>query len=132
LRADTFNLVFPTIGKWFVWAGAANLWLAVITYDRMMFQDLWSQTKSPKYMVLAFSATTVLLTWSSVELVADALRRMRARRAMPPAEPRPLSRGVWIFGERFANHRLVTGGRIAEGCDSSQVTDLPLVGQPIG
>jgi hypothetical protein len=37
-----------------------------------------------------------------------------------------------IFGERFANHRLVTGGRIAEGCDSSQVTDLPLVGQPIG
>ena len=36
------------------------------------------------------------------------------------------------FGERFANHRLVTGGRTAEGCDSSQVTDLPLVGQPIG
>jgi hypothetical protein len=35
-------------------------------------------------------------------------------------------------GERFANHRLVTGGRTAEGCDSSQVTDLPLVGQPIG
>jgi Transposase len=34
--------------------------------------------------------------------------------------------------ERFANHRLVTGGRTAEGCDSSQVTDLPLVGQPIG
>ena len=32
------------------------------------------------------------------------------------------------YGERFANHRLVTGGqRIAEGCDSSQVTDLPLV-----
>jgi hypothetical protein len=36
------------------------------------------------------------------------------------------------LGERFANHRLMTGGRIAEGCDSSQVTDLPLVGQPIG
>jgi hypothetical protein len=32
-----------------------------------------------------------------VEVVADTLRRMRARRAMPPAEPRPLSRGVWIF-----------------------------------
>jgi hypothetical protein len=37
-----------------------------------------------------------------------------------------------ILRERFANHRSVTGGRAAEGCDSSQVTDLPLVGQPIG
>ena len=34
--------------------------------------------------------------------------------------------------ERFANHRLVTGGRTGEGCDSSQVTNLPLVRQPIG
>lgn len=37
-----------------------------------------------------------------------------------------------ISSERFANHRLVTGGRTGEGCDSSQVTNLPLVGQPIG
>jgi hypothetical protein len=88
---------FPTTGKWFVWTSAANLWAVVIVYDRMMFQDLWSQTKTPEYIVLAFSATTVLLTWFSVELVADALRRMRARRAIPPAEPRPMSRGVWIF-----------------------------------
>ena len=39
---------------------------------------------------------------------------------------------LWNSGERFANHRLVTGGRTAEGSDSSQVTNLPLVGQPIG
>jgi hypothetical protein len=38
----------------------------------------------------------------------------------------------YIFCERFANHRLVTGGRTGEGCDSSQVTNLPLIGQPIG
>jgi hypothetical protein len=37
-----------------------------------------------------------------------------------------------VFCERFANHRLVTGGWTGEGCDSSQVTNLPLVGQPIG
>ena len=36
------------------------------------------------------------------------------------------------FGERFANHRLITGRRNGEGWDSSQMTDLPLVGQPIG
>src|ERR1700723_995530 len=36
------------------------------------------------------------------------------------------------YCERFTNRRLMTGGRTAEGCDSSQVTDLPLVGQPIG
>jgi hypothetical protein len=35
--------------------------------------------------------------------------------------------------ERFANHRLVTGTRnIVEGSDSGEVTNLPLVGQPIG
>ena len=34
--------------------------------------------------------------------------------------------------ERFANHRLITGRRNGEGWDSSQVMDLPLVGQPIG
>jgi len=87
---------FPTTGKWFVWVGAANLWRVVIVYDAMMLQDLWGQTKSPELMVLTFPATTVLLAWCSVELVADALRRMRARRAMPPAEPRPVSRGAWI------------------------------------
>jgi hypothetical protein len=56
---------FPTIGKWFVWVGAASLWVDVIVYDEMMFQDLRGQTKSPEYMVLTFSATTVLLTWCS-------------------------------------------------------------------
>jgi len=37
-----------------------------------------------------------------------------------------------LMRERFTNHRLMAGGRTAEGFDSSQVTDLPLVGQPIG
>jgi hypothetical protein len=88
---------FPTIGKWFVWVGAASLWVDVIVYDEMMFQDLRGQTKSPEYMVLTFSATTVLLTWCSVELIADGLKRIRAHRSMPPAEPRPVSWGVWSF-----------------------------------
>jgi hypothetical protein len=88
---------FPATGKWFVWVGAASLWVNVIVYDAMMFQDLQGQTKSPEYMVLTFSATTVLLIWCSVELVADGLRRMRAGRSLPPAEPRPVSRGVWSF-----------------------------------
>jgi hypothetical protein len=88
---------FPTIGKWFVWVGAASLWVDVIVYDEMMFQDLRGQTKSPEYMVLPFSATTVLLTWCSVELIADGLKRIRARRSMPPAEPRPVSPGLWSF-----------------------------------
>jgi hypothetical protein len=88
---------FPTAGKWFVWVGAASLWVDVIVYDEMMFQDLRGQTKSPQYMVLTFLATTVLLTWCSVELIADGLKRIRARRSMPPAEPRPVSRGVWSF-----------------------------------
>ena len=88
---------FPTAGKWFVWVGAANLGVVMMMYDVMMFPHPWRQTKSPEYMVLTFSASTVLLVWCYVELVADALRRMRGRRAMAPAEPRPMSRGLWIF-----------------------------------
>jgi hypothetical protein len=79
-----------------VWVGAANLWPAVIVYDAMMLQDLWGPTKSPIIMVVPFAATTLLLTWCTAELVADALRRMRTHRAMSPAEPLPVSRATWI------------------------------------
>lgn len=88
---------FPTAGKWLRWAGAANLWVLVIVYDAMMIQDAWSQTKASEYMVLTFLATTVLLIWCSVELAANALERMRARRSTLPAEPRPVSLGLGIF-----------------------------------
>ena len=38
-----------------------------------------------------------------------------------------------LFCERYANHRLVTRGRAAiEAGHSSEVANLPLVGQPIG
>jgi hypothetical protein len=40
---------------------------------------------------------------------------------------------VQKFGERYANHRLISRGRAAiEARHSSEVTNLPLVGQPIG
>jgi hypothetical protein len=85
---------FPTTGKWFVWASAANLWPVVIVYDVMMFQDLWGKTKSPELMVLTFPGTTALLTWCSVELVRDGLKRVHARRSF---EPHPVSLSVWIL-----------------------------------
>jgi hypothetical protein len=88
---------YPSAGKWFVWAGAANLAVVVISYDLMMSLHPWRQPKSPAYMVLTFWATTVLLIWCFAELIVDGLRRMSARRSMPPAEPRPVSLGVWIL-----------------------------------
>jgi hypothetical protein len=88
---------YPTMGKWVVWAGVANLWVVVVLYDAMMSPHPWRQPKSPVYMVVAFWATTLLLIWCSVELVVDDLKRMRARRSMPPVEVRPVSPGVWIL-----------------------------------
>jgi hypothetical protein len=36
------------------------------------------------------------------------------------------------FRERFVNHRLATGtGNGVEGCYASEVTNLPLVGNPL-
>jgi len=88
---------YPITGKWFVWAGAANLGVVVIMYDAMMSPHPWRQPKSPAYMVLTFWATTVLLIWCSAELIVDGLKRMWTRRSVPPAEPSPVSLGVWIL-----------------------------------
>lgn len=88
---------FPTTGRWFVWAGAANLGVVVITYDSMMFPHPWRPPKYPGYMVLTFAVTTLVLAWCFAELIFDGLRRMRARRSMPRTEPLPVSLGVWIL-----------------------------------
>lgn len=88
---------YPTTGKWFVWAGAANLGVVLIVYDVMMFPHPFRQPEFPAHMVLAFSASTVLLAWCYAELVVDGVRRMRARRSMPPRQARPLALDVWIL-----------------------------------
>jgi hypothetical protein len=84
---------FPRAGRWFVWAGAAELWAVLITY--------WIKVLSPHpfqllYMGLTFSISTVLLIWCSAELVADGLNRLRARRTKPPARPSPVGWSAWI------------------------------------
>lgn len=85
---------FPSAGRWLVWAGAAELCVALITYDAsVLFPHPLSQ---PPYMTLTFSVSTVLIIWCSVELIADALERMRARRSIPRAEPSPVGWGAWI------------------------------------
>jgi hypothetical protein len=85
---------FPLTGRWFVWAGAAELCVVLITYDvSVLFPHPWSQ---PPYMTLAFSVSTVLILWCSGELVADALGRLHARYSMPRVEPKPVPWGAWI------------------------------------
>ncbi|HMD16564.1 MAG TPA: hypothetical protein VKH18_07845 [Terriglobales bacterium] len=88
---------YPIAGKWFVWAGTANLGVVVAMYDAMMSSHPWRQPKSPAYMVLTFWATTMLLIWCAAELIVDGLRRIWARRSMPPRAPRPASLGAWIL-----------------------------------
>ena len=62
-------------------------------------------------------------------------RHLNLEEVLPAAAERARISGIRVpeFRERFANHRLVTGTRnIVEGWDSGEVTNLPLVGQPIG
>jgi hypothetical protein len=108
---------FPTTGKWFLWVGAANLWVLVIVYDGMMIQDSRGHTETPEYMLLTFLATTVLLIWCSVELVSDAIKRMSARRSMLPVDPRPIGRGLWVLAVvlNLALCRLAVGWILAPG-----------------
>jgi len=84
---------FPTTGKWFVWVGAAELWPVLITYDVSV---LFPHPFQPLYMGLAFSASTVLLVWCSVEVIVDGINRLHVRRSMPRAEPQPVAWGEWI------------------------------------
>jgi hypothetical protein len=85
---------FPSVGKWLVWVGAAGLSVMLVTYDVLFFPG---PLPHPHYMRLTFSASTVLVVWCCVELVADGVKRMHASRSMVPVEPRPVSRGLWIF-----------------------------------
>jgi hypothetical protein len=84
---------FPTTGRWLVWAGAAELWTVLITYDVYV---LFPHPFQLPYMGLAFSASTVLLIWCSVELIVEGINRLRIRRSMLRAEPQPVGWGVWI------------------------------------
>src|ERR1700674_72401 len=85
---------FPSMGKWFVWAGAAELLVVLITYDvHVLFPHPLSQ---PPYMSLMVSVSTILIIWCSTELIADGLNRLRAHRSMPRAEPPPVGWGAWV------------------------------------
>jgi len=85
---------FPSAGKWLVWAGTAGLSVVLITYDVLIFPG---PLPHPYYMRLTFSTSTILIAWCCVELVVDGVKRTRAWRSMPPVEPRPVSRSLWIF-----------------------------------
>jgi hypothetical protein len=87
---------YPTAGKWLVWAGAGNLWIVLIEYDATMFPHPW-RLSAPEFMVLLFAAATALLAWCSVELIADALTRMRLRSTLPRTGTLPVSRGLWVL-----------------------------------
>lgn len=85
---------FPNTGRWLVWGGAAELWVILITYD--VFVIFPHPRSQPLLMTVPFSAATVLLLWCSAELIADGVKRLRARRSSPRALPSPVGWGAWI------------------------------------
>ena len=130
----------PVAGKWFVWGGAAMLGPVLMLYDVMILKDAFSSgpyTSTPILMWITFPPATFLFAWSCAELAADGVKRVRSRRSMPPAEPRPVSWGEWIvafvlnawvgcgvgafLGWFRDDHRLDAGVRI------SAATSLPLL-----
>jgi len=85
---------FPRAGRWFVWAGTAELCAVLIIYDvSVLFPHPLSQSH---YMTRTFSVSTILILWCSAELVADGLNQLRIRRSMPHTEPSPVGWGEWI------------------------------------
>jgi hypothetical protein len=83
----------PSAGRWLVWAGAAELWVILITYD--VFVIFPHPLSQPFLMTSTFSLATVLLLWCSGELIADGLNRVRARRSSPRARPSPVGWAAW-------------------------------------
>jgi hypothetical protein len=79
---------FPSMGRWFVWAGAAGLGVVVITYDILLFRHPLSYRD---YVTLIFA--TILVLWCAAEFVADGRRRMRAHTPVPC----PVSLAEWSF-----------------------------------
>ena len=88
---------FPSVGRWFIWIGAIELWVMLITYDVILLRP----GQASEYMAASFSASTILLAWCSVELIADGANRLRARRAMPRAKPQRVGWGLWTVAAVF-------------------------------
>lgn len=85
---------FPSTGRWLAWAGAAESCVALITYDaHLLFPHPLNQ---PLFTTLTFPAATILVIWCLAELIADGTNRLRVRRSMLRAEPRPVGWGMWM------------------------------------
>ena len=82
---------FRSAGRVLLWLGAVELWTILIIYDVTFFQP----EHSPLYMVLAFPASTILLTWCSAELIFDTLKQLRDQRSAR-RELQPTGWGDWF------------------------------------
>jgi hypothetical protein len=93
---------FPSTGRWILWAGAAMLAPPLIMYDIMLF--VHPEGRAPLNMTLTFPPATILLVWCYAELVANGVRRLRARRSRAPAEPRPIGWGPWAVAALLTSY----------------------------
>ncbi|MFZ0950996.1 MAG: hypothetical protein WAN17_01950 [Candidatus Sulfotelmatobacter sp.] len=143
---------FPSTGRWLVWAGAAMLGAPLIVYDIMLF--VRPEGRAPLNMTLTFPPATILLAWCYAELVANGVRRLRARRFRAPAESRPIGWGPWAVAALLTlyiawdlggllgwyrglnDHRLDAGTRVAVSMHLVRLLivvafDISLVGRDV-
>lgn len=118
---------FPRAGKWFIWAGAAELMVVLTTYDVLLFPH---PLVDHLYWTLTFSGSTILVIWCCAELVINGLKRMHARRSMTPAELSPVTKVEWIVAiviTVLSCWRAVETARAFDHSNSLSTLGVPLV-----
>jgi hypothetical protein len=98
----------------------------------------WTPSRDQTISTVASQEEISLKTGCCRNTLTSAARELAAGRWIEAPAQRRAKRGElatneYFLCERYANHRLVTRGRAAiEAGHSSEVANLPLVGQPIG
>jgi len=74
---------FPGAGRWLACVGIAEIWVVLMTYQIHILILLRHPLEQPRRMVVVFTIATVLLAWTTIELLGHARTILIMKDAAP-------------------------------------------------
>jgi hypothetical protein len=85
------------IVKWLIWILAIGWTQGIVVLSFLLLRYLPPQRHDLVVLRVSSLVSALLILWLDIELIADAVRRVRILRSPPRQEPRPVGLGLWIF-----------------------------------
>jgi hypothetical protein len=85
------------IVKWLIWILAIGWTQGIVVLSFLLLRNLPPQRHDLVVLRVSSLISALLVLWLDIELITDAVRRVRIWRSPPRQEPRPVALGLWIF-----------------------------------